>query len=41
MNTGVGSIPLGRLRGILVGAHWSTIVAVIVIGQVVAMSVLP
>ncbi len=41
MNTGVRSIPLGRVRGIPVGAHWSTFVAVIVIGQVVAVSVLP
>jgi Zn-dependent protease len=41
MNTGLPSVPLGRLRGIAVGAHWSTIVAVIVIAQVVAVSVLP
>ncbi|MCP2250441.1 site-2 protease family protein [Lentzea aerocolonigenes] len=41
MNTGLPSIPLGRVRGIVVGAHWSTLVAVIVIAQVVAMSVLP
>lgn len=41
MNTGVPSIPLGRLRGIVVGAHWSTFVAVMVIAQVVAVSVLP
>ncbi|GGU50079.1 site-2 protease family protein [Lentzea flava] len=41
MNTGVRSIPLGRVCGIPVGAHWSTLVAVIVIGQVVAVSVLP
>jgi Zn-dependent protease len=41
MNTGVSSIPLGRVHGIPVGAHWSTFVAVIVIAQVVAVSVLP
>lgn len=41
MNTGLSSVPLGRVRGIAVGAHWSTIVAVIVIAQVVAVSVLP
>ncbi|MFJ8962591.1 site-2 protease family protein [Lentzea sp. NPDC102401] len=41
MNTGMRSIPLGRVHGIPVGAHWSTLVAVIVIGQVVAVSVLP
>ncbi|GAB2817477.1 site-2 protease family protein [Lentzea nigeriaca] len=41
MNTGVPSVPLGRLRGIAVGAHWSTLVAVMVIAEVVAVSVLP
>jgi Zn-dependent protease len=41
MNTGLPSVPLGRLRGIAVGAHWSTLVAVLVIAQVVAVSVLP
>ncbi|HEX8866068.1 MAG TPA: site-2 protease family protein, partial [Lentzea sp.] len=41
MNTGVPSVPLGRLRGIAVSAHWSTLVAVMVIAQVVAVSVLP
>jgi len=41
MNTGLPSVPLGRLRGIAVGAHWSTLVAVLVIAQVVATSVLP
>lgn len=41
MNTGLPSVPLGRVRGIAVGAHWSTIVAVLVIAQVVAVSVLP
>ena len=35
------SIPLGRVHGIPIGAHWSTLVAVIVIGQLVAVSVLP
>lgn len=32
MNTGLRSVPLCRFRGIRVGAHWSTLVA---------MSVLP
>ncbi|MFC3890732.1 site-2 protease family protein [Lentzea rhizosphaerae] len=41
MNTGLPSISLGRVRGIGVGAHWSTLLAVIVIAQIVATSVLP
>lgn len=41
MRTGLPSVPLGRVRGIGVGAHWSTIVAVLVVAQVVAVSVLP
>ncbi|WP_439657809.1 site-2 protease family protein [Lentzea sp. HUAS TT2] len=41
MNTLLRSVPLGRYRGVALGAHWSTLVVVILIAQAVAMAFLP
>lgn len=41
MNTLLRSVPLGRYGGVVVGAHWSTLVVVLLIAQVVAVSFLP
>ncbi|MGW6442666.1 site-2 protease family protein [Lentzea sp. NPDC055074] len=41
MNTLLRSVPLGRYRGVVLGVHWSTLVVVLLIAQVMAMSFLP
>ena len=41
MNAGPPTIPIGRVRGIPVGVHWSVLVALFVVGQVPATAVLP
>jgi Zn-dependent protease/CBS domain-containing protein len=35
------TIPLGRVAGVPVGAHWSALVGVLLLGQLLALSVLP
>lgn len=36
-----GVVPLGRVAGIPVAAHWTVLVVVVLLGQVLALSVLP
>ncbi|GEL20373.1 site-2 protease family protein [Pseudonocardia asaccharolytica] len=36
-----GTIPLGRFGGVPVGAHWSALIGVVLLGQLLAMTVLP
>ncbi|PXY36526.1 site-2 protease family protein [Prauserella flavalba] len=36
-----GAIPLGRVAGIAVGAHWSVLIAVLLFAQILAIQVLP
>lgn len=36
-----GVVPLGRVGGIPVAAHWTVVVVVVLLGQVLALSVLP
>lgn len=40
-NAGPRSIPLGRWFGVPVGAHWSVVLALAIITQIVAVTVLP
>jgi Zn-dependent protease len=35
------TIPLGRVAGVPVGAHWSALIGVLLLGQLLALSVLP